>query len=188
VRIDLICDDDDDGELRAFDASDNLLDTSAITCDGRTSNASGTAVINRDAKDIAYVMAGGNGGEALLLDNLQYNNFSPTCDVQLRKSSYSVGETVRAKIFRLSNLSLEPVSIRVLTWFSAPGEAFHRVWPLRKGSTITLKPGAELDLGPLRLRKVPVKFPLGPVDVICRLVDKVTGGHYDTNVSQFEIQ
>jgi hypothetical protein len=60
VRIDMACGDDDLGEMRAFDASDNLLATSnRVTCDRRRANANGTAVISRSMADIAYITAAG---------------------------------------------------------------------------------------------------------------------------------
>jgi hypothetical protein len=56
LRIDMACDDDDLGEMRAFDAADNLLATSnRVTCDGRTANARGTAVISRSTADVSYM-------------------------------------------------------------------------------------------------------------------------------------
>jgi hypothetical protein len=187
VQIDLICDDDDVGELRAFDAFDNLLEAVEVECDGRTDNALGTAVVKRDNADIAYITAGGNGGEGMTLDSFQFNNLSPVCEIELQKDAYAPGEVVRAEAIRISNPSSTPVAITVIAWLAAPGVPLKPIWSIRKRGKLTLEPGEEQDLGSLNLRKVPGRSSAGTADVICRLVDKITGGHYDTSVSQFEV-
>ena len=71
VRIDLVFDDDDIGALSAYDKGGNLLDRFTASGDGRGHIRSVTAEISRPQSDIAYILAGGIGAEALLLDNLQ---------------------------------------------------------------------------------------------------------------------
>ena len=73
VQIDLIYDDDDDGFLRAFDANDILLQEIIGSGDGRGPNPFSRVSISRGDFDIAYITAGGLGGEAMFLDNLQFN-------------------------------------------------------------------------------------------------------------------
>lgn len=64
---------DDSGDvvrLRAFDVNDNLLAevTSGLIAEGNSE----TLVINRPSEDIAYIIAGGLGGDVAPLDNLQF--------------------------------------------------------------------------------------------------------------------
>lgn len=73
VQIDLIFDDDDFGRLSVFDNTGSLLDSVFVTGDGRGPTAFQTATVSRPSADIAYALAGGDLGEALFLDNLQYN-------------------------------------------------------------------------------------------------------------------
>lgn len=71
VRIDLVFDDDDIGALSAYDKGGNLLERFTASGDGRGNVRFVTAEISRPQADIAYILAGGVGAEALLLDNLQ---------------------------------------------------------------------------------------------------------------------
>ncbi|MCC2665915.1 MAG: hypothetical protein K0S35_3837, partial [Geminicoccaceae bacterium] len=122
VRIDMACDDDDLGEVRAFDGSENLLATSnRVTCDGRRANANGTAVISRSMADIAYITAGGIGSEGLFLDNLQFNLFTPTCDLELSQEIYFERQTITADVFRLANTSSSQVPVEVNAWIVTAG-------------------------------------------------------------------
>jgi hypothetical protein len=74
VAIDLIADDDDIGELRAFGAAGQPL---GMISTGQIFAQSFTAIITRPTADIAYITAAGLYGESMLLDNLQFNNYSP---------------------------------------------------------------------------------------------------------------
>jgi hypothetical protein len=78
VSIDVIFDDDDFGRLLAFDASTNLLATVSVAGDGRGPVPFQTTSITRAGADIAYVLVGGDLGEALALDNFQFNQFTVT--------------------------------------------------------------------------------------------------------------
>jgi hypothetical protein len=89
VTIDLVCDDDDDGFLRAYNAAGTLLaedpDPPTVnpdsTCDGLGRDGPDgvalpvffPATITRSTADIAYVLAGGTNMEPLYLDNLRVN-------------------------------------------------------------------------------------------------------------------
>ncbi len=74
VAIDLIFDDDDVAALWAFDASNNLLERFDAIGDGH-GNGAGPPVVRatifRPQGDISYVLAGGVGAEATLLDNME---------------------------------------------------------------------------------------------------------------------
>ena len=79
VQIDIIFDDDDIGILRAFDATDVLLDSVLVS--GAGDQRGGlppyvTAVISRGTSDIAYITVGGWDSEGGILDNLQFNRTS----------------------------------------------------------------------------------------------------------------
>jgi hypothetical protein len=71
VQIDLIFDDDDIASLWAFSSGGDLLAAFTAAGDGRNPVRFATANITRPGFDIAYVLAGGNVAEAVLLDNLQ---------------------------------------------------------------------------------------------------------------------
>ena len=71
VQVDLIFDDDDIGALWAFDINGTLLAKTTAAGNGRTSMSSATVTITRTIPDIAYILIGGVGEEALLLDNLR---------------------------------------------------------------------------------------------------------------------
>lgn len=71
VQVDLIFDDNDDAALWAFDSTGALLASFTASGDGRGPTPFVTAAISRVTPDIAYVLAGGVGGEAIFLDNLQ---------------------------------------------------------------------------------------------------------------------
>ena len=188
VQIDIACDDNNFGEILAFDASDNLLATSnRVTCDGRTANANGTAVISRSTADIAYVIAGGVGAEALLLDNLQFNLFTPTCDMKLSEEIYFEGETITAVVFRLANTSSSQVPVEVKAWIVTAGMAPVEVTTLRRNIN-RLEPGTDEDFGPVKLAKVESDMLTGPGQIICRLIDPRNGGVYDVEVTPFEMQ
>ena len=82
VQIDLLFDDDDTGGLWAYDASGNLLESVFAMGDGRGASGgicppfcdpTARIFISRQQNDIAYITAGGIYGEALFLDNLQFN-------------------------------------------------------------------------------------------------------------------
>ena len=73
VQIDLIFRDDDVAALRAFASDGTLIHEVVGSGDGRTANAFHTATINRATADIAYVTAGGVGGEGAFLDNFSFN-------------------------------------------------------------------------------------------------------------------
>jgi hypothetical protein len=169
-------------------STDNLLATSnTVTCDGRTANANGTATISRSTADIAYIKAGGIGGESLLLDNLQFNLFTPTCDVQLSKAIYFSGDTIRADVFRLANASSTQVPIEIRVWLVTAGmEPLEVRGP--RGNIRNLKPESDEDFGPVRLAKVRSDTPIGPGEIICRLINPRNGGVYDVEVVPFETQ
>lgn len=73
VKIDLIYDDNDVAALKAFDRYGNFLASFVASGDGRGPTLYSVASITRPTADIAYVLAGGIGGEAIFLDNLQVN-------------------------------------------------------------------------------------------------------------------
>jgi hypothetical protein len=188
VRIDMACDDDDFGEMRAFDASDNLLAFSnRVTCDGRTADANGTAVINRSMADIAYITAGGIGSEGLFLDNLQFNLSTPTCDVELSQEIYLERQTITADVFRLANTSSSQVPVEVNAWIVTAGLEPLKVTTLQPRRMYRLEPESVEDIGPKRLARVR-DLPSGPGQIICRLIDPRNGGVYDVEVAPFEIQ
>lgn len=70
VQVDLIFDDDDLGALWAFDINGTLLAKTTAAGDGHTSMSNATVTITRNVPDIAYILIGGVGEDALLLDNL----------------------------------------------------------------------------------------------------------------------
>ena len=186
VQIDMACDDDDVGNIRAFNAFDNLLAISNIvSCDGRTANASGVAVISRAAPDIAYITAGGDD-EPLLLDSLQFHLFTPTCDVELSQETYIQGETITADILRLTNTSLDQVPVEVSLWLTAGAIEPVKLKPLRR-KIGSLDPDSNQDFGPVRLAKVSANTPIGPGEIVCRLIDPRNGGAYDVDVAPFDV-
>jgi hypothetical protein len=186
VQIDMACDDDDSGNIRAFDAFDNLLAISNIvSCDGRTANASGAAVITRGAPDIAYITAGGDA-EPLLLDNLQFHLFTPTCDVELSQETYTQGETITADVIRLTNTSLDEIPVEVSLWLTAAAIEPVKVNALRR-KIDSLDPDFDQDFGPVKLTKVSADTPIGPGEIVCRLIDPRNGGVYDVDVAPFDI-
>jgi len=69
VSIDLIADDDDLGQLQAFSASGDLLETVST---GLIVDKVFTASVTRPTSDIAYILVAGIGSEAMLLDNLRF--------------------------------------------------------------------------------------------------------------------
>ena len=76
VQIDLLFDDDDDGFLRAFDASGSLLAEVIGAGDGLGRGDAPeifVASILRATADIAFILAGGLSAEGLFLDNLQFD-------------------------------------------------------------------------------------------------------------------
>jgi hypothetical protein len=93
VQIDLIHGDDGISVLRAYDAADNLLQEIREKGNGVGSQGDDcprgycepviTASITRASPDIAYVVAGGEGFEPCLLDNLQYNLITLTNQVDI---------------------------------------------------------------------------------------------------------
>ena len=137
--------------------------------------------------DIAYATAGGIGGEALLLDNLRFRLFTPTCDVELNQDIYFKGETITADVFRLANAGSAEISIEVRAWLTTAAMEPVKVSPLRK-KIKSLPSGFDKDFGPLRLAKVEADMPVGPGEIICRLIDPKNGGVYDVDVAPFEIQ
>jgi hypothetical protein len=74
VEVDIIFDDDDFGRLRAFDSGGALLESIFVSGDGRNPIGFATATISRSTNDIAYVLVGGDLGEAVFLDNLKFNH------------------------------------------------------------------------------------------------------------------
>jgi len=190
VEIDMICDDDDIAELRAFDAGGLPLETVNIGCDGEdgvTLPLFVTATIVRNTPDVAYIEAGGTG-EPLLLDNLKFNLLTPVCDVQLGDDVYMHGDKLTAQIFRISHTGNEPVDVEVKTWLALAGTEPMPINALKKQSTMTLQPGFDKDFGPVRLGTVKPGFPSGLADFVCRLIDPATGNHFDLDIDQFEIQ
>jgi hypothetical protein len=70
VSIDLIADDDDVGQLSAFDSAGQLLE---IVSTGFIRDQPFTAIITRPNADIAYITAEGLFGESMFLDRLQFD-------------------------------------------------------------------------------------------------------------------
>ena len=73
VSIDVIFDDDDRGFLAAYDSMGVLLAEVFGSGDGRGPTPFVTLKIDRPARDIAFVTAGGIVGEGSYLDNLQFS-------------------------------------------------------------------------------------------------------------------
>ena len=77
LTIDLLCDDDDIGFVKAFDVFNTLLGSQFGDCRGDNLTPSrpkfARVTITRPTADIAYALAGGITGEGLFLDNLQVN-------------------------------------------------------------------------------------------------------------------
>ena len=186
VQIDMACEDDDRGEIRAFnDQGVQVATSNTVICDGRTANASGTTVISRGAADIAYVIAGGIN-EPLFLDNLQFNLLTPICDVELSPGPFFGNDWITADAFVLTNTSSVPITVEVKTWFTALGIEPISVEPLRRSGTVTLSPNSTEDFGPLRLGLKAQDLPVGPAEFVCRLVDPTQGYAYDVDVTGFE--
>ena len=191
VQIDLICDDDDIGDLRAIDIGASVLESIAPgQCDGRPEKGKPlqfTVDITRNVPDIAYVTAGGIGGEALLLDNFQFRLFTPSCDLELSEDIYVEGDIITASVFRLANTSSDQVPVEVRAWLTSAAMEPVKVSPLRK-KIKSLKADFDKDFGPVKLAKVGADLPVGPGEIICRLIDPKNGGAYDVDVAPFEIQ
>ena len=69
VAVDVICDDNDIGFLRAFDRRGEFLSQSIASCSGGTFV---TTRIDRPISDISFVLVGGENLGAVWLDNLQF--------------------------------------------------------------------------------------------------------------------
>lgn len=89
VQIDVICDDDDEGALWAYDAAGNLIGFASASCDGREDVRYATVSIHAIRPVISYVTAGGLGAEALFLDNLRYSRFAPDVQRHYRRVPHS---------------------------------------------------------------------------------------------------
>jgi hypothetical protein len=96
VQIDVIFDDDDTGRVRAFSASGSLIEQITVLGDGRGTSSpycppycepTKKVSINRANADISYVLVGGEGGEALFLDNLQFNRMSILVPIDIKPGS-----------------------------------------------------------------------------------------------------
>ncbi len=122
-----------------------------------------------------------------MLDNLQFNLFTPTCNVELSQDIYFEGETITAEVFRLVNTSPDQVPVEVKSLLTAAGMEPVKVSPFRKNIK-SLKAGSDKDFGPVRLAKVDAETPVGPGEIVCRLIDPRNGGVYDVDVAPFEIQ
>jgi hypothetical protein len=92
VQIDLIHGDDGVSVLRAHDAANNLLQEIVELGNGVGSQGDDcppfcdpviTASITRPSPEIAYIVAGGQGFEPCLLDNLQYNLVTATTQIDI---------------------------------------------------------------------------------------------------------
>lgn len=91
VSIDLIADDDDSGELRAFNVKGEHL---GIVSTGNIFASAFTATITRPTADIAYITAAGTPGESMFLDNLRYNMTADiTAPVLTLPASFAVDAT-----------------------------------------------------------------------------------------------
>ena len=123
----------------------------------------------------------------MLLDNLKFNLLTPTCDVELSQEVYFDKETITADVFRLVNTSSRQVPVDVKAWIVAAGMAPLEVTALRRNIG-QLEPGSAQDFGPVKLAKVGANMPIGPAQVVCRLIDPKNGGVYDVEVAAFEIQ
>jgi hypothetical protein len=112
VSIDLIADDDDSGDLRAFNAKGELL---GIVSTGNIYASAFTATITRPTADIAYITAAGTPGESMFLDNLRYNmTADTTAPVLTLPASFAVdatnpqGATVNYTVTATDNSGVTP--------------------------------------------------------------------------------
>ena len=127
-----------------------------------------------------------------MLDNLHFNLFTPTCDVEVSQDVYTEGETITANVFRLVNASANRVPVEVNLWLtpaaSEPSTLRKRLKKIIKRLGDSLDPGFDKDFGPVRLAKVKEDMPIGPTEIVCRLIDPRNGGVYDVDLAPFEIE
>jgi hypothetical protein len=104
VEVDIIFDDDDFGRLRAFDSGGALLESIFVSGDGRNPIGFATATISRSTNDIAYILVGGDLGEAVFLDNLMFNQIpdptpvtEPTAIALLAFGMIGIGAAARRR-------------------------------------------------------------------------------------------
>ena len=111
----------------------------------------------------------------------------PECDIQMSQVTYIDGETVTADVFRLANLTVDPLSIELKIWLGLPDEAIP-VINLGADGTFVLPAGTDVDLGPLTLMPVNVELPRGGFEFSCRMLDPTTGRLLMEDRNFFDIQ
>lgn len=171
VQIDMICDDDDVGALRAFDRFGSLLETfGPVACDGR-STPPVTATISRNAPDISYVLAGGVGSEGLFLDNLQFKLPGAIVKIDIKPGSFPNSINLRSNgatpvaILGSASLDVNDIDVSTLTLGTAGIKTVGKVKTNKTGKPLCSVEDVSGDFG-----GGPEGAPDGFDDLVCHFV------------------
>ncbi len=115
-------------------------------------------------------------------------DLTPTCDIQLNQLTYIDGDTVTANVFRLANLTSDPVATELKVWLGVPGVPPIGVVNVGADGTFVLPAGTDIDLGPLPLIPVTAALPRGDYEFSCRMLDPTTGELLTEDLNFFENQ
>lgn len=110
------------------------------------------------------------------------------CNVQLDQSRYASGDTVRASVFEIANLSAASVAIEFKIWIEVPGLA---PIPVSRGGadgSFVLPANFSLESGPVNLFTVSGTTPPGNYVFGCRFIDPATGALVSEDLSTFVVE
>ncbi len=110
------------------------------------------------------------------------------CNVQLDRGTYGSGDTVRANVLEVANLSTESVAVEFKIWLEAPGAP---AIPLSRGGadgSVVFPANFSVDSGPVDLFTISGTTPPGDYVFGCRFIDPATGALLSEDLSGFVVE
>jgi Concanavalin A-like lectin/glucanases superfamily/Purple acid Phosphatase, N-terminal domain len=131
--------------------------------------------------------AAGIAEDAQVRESLVQDRLLPVVDIRMDRTAYSVGDTVTASSFSISNPSGLSRSVELKTWLVTPALEPITLKAEETAGLFTLPAGMALDIGPLSLFDILSDLPAGTWQVDARLVDPVTGDLIAEDIKSFTV-
>jgi glucose/arabinose dehydrogenase len=110
------------------------------------------------------------------------------CNVQLDRSRYASGDTVRATVLEIANLSTDSVAIELKIWLEVPDVPPIPVSRAGADGSLLFPANFSVDNGPVDLFTVSGATPPGNYVFGCRFIDPATGALVAEDLSTFVVE
>lgn len=127
-------------------------------------------------------------GNDFALDDISFTALDPACDIELSQSVYTLGETVTAQTWRISNQAGNNVAVELKAWLRSPDVPPESYFNVGATGSLVLPPGFDRDIGPRTLFTVEPDTELGAYEFNCRTMNPTTGATTTLDENLFTVQ